>query len=57
MIEFSPYVDEMSTFISTMFSDLIKTIKDFRRLTEVLTKKVSSVRGVHIVYIELLASK
>ena len=46
-IEFSPCVDEMSTFISTVSSDLIKTIKGFRRLPEVLTKRVSSAREVH----------
>ena len=54
-IEFSPCVDEMSTFICTMSSDLIKTIKDFRRLPEVLTKRISSAREVHTFDIELLA--
>lgn len=45
-IEFSPCIDEMSGFINTVSVDLINTIKDFKRLPEVLTKKVTSANEV-----------
>ena len=47
-IEFSPCIEEMSGFINTVSTDLINTIKDFKRLPEVLNKRVASAREVSV---------